>query len=880
MKKLIYRVFTLSLVVLFLLTACKNQNEIIQKISVRGILHKGFKTSVEESAFLSESEKNRKEDVERFDKERLLYSAKIVEDRDEKMLIPPGNVKQFAGKEFTIVNYLPNVIDKSQKEDNGAKFESKNGCWYYNGKPFFISTGWGTFFRFREKGDLKCLEQAKEVGMTCIDDWVRGSWLWDGKKWNFDTWDKYTEEIAKLGLKTSLTIDFSACRFPREFVLKHGWRVCTEEGEEFFLDYEGLYKETDLELNDPRLREVHQGQIIGDPYVFQNEPIYDPSFMKTLKGFITVVVNHFKDDPHLLYWNLMGEIWGYKPYYKKHVGMMETGYDEFNRKAFREWLQKKYSLVRLSDRWGAESAYRDWAEVEPPIRYKPNQDFKGRALTNWDAAWWDWHCFKLESMTRFVRTVTGWIKALDDHHHPIIDEFNTGLAGYYDGWNKETRWNYLTGPKGVDHLGVQNFNETARCNMFYLACARGASDPPHQLNEIAGDPASYYMYSRDDRSPMSEYPVKYVRRTFWTAQAMGAIGMNVWDLKGDGLSIIREDGTKKPTWYEYKAINEEVARIGDRLSGSTPFTPGIGILTLDETSLRLPDKQSKLAIRIIKALLDGQYMCESAIVTEKELADGKVGNYSVLFAPCVPYISRENANKLRDYVKAGGTLVLGPGAGRYNQLGKAYGCMIEPLVEATGVKPSPLSIPEFGTHDMCWQKNFGIVKAGANVRGDYLERLTLKADSVEVLAEYGWQTKLPVVTRHRFGQGQCIYLGTQLGIDENIFPAFVQSVPREAGLDPLIYVTSSEGRRIDGQVYAGIRQREDGYLLILIEVGDRKHDLKIKLNAGRLKFNPGEAWIIGNCLEDEEMEISEATDWSFNTALDVAGVKVFNIIRK
>ncbi|NIA12054.1 MAG: hypothetical protein GWP10_20610, partial [Nitrospiraceae bacterium] len=660
----------------------------------------------------------------------------------------------------------------------------------------------------------------------------------------------------------------------------HGWRVCTEEGEEFFLDYEGLYKETDLELNDPRLREVHQGQIIGDPYVFQNEPIYDPSFMKTLKGFITVVVNHFKDDPHLLYWNLMGEIWGYKPYYKKHVGMMETGYDEFNRKAFREWLQKKYSLVRLSDRWGAESAYRDWAEVEPPIRYKPNQDFKGRALTNWDAAWWDWHCFKLESMTRFVRTVTGWIKALDDHHHPIIDEFNTGLAGYYDGWNKETRWNYLTGPKGVDHLGVQNFNETARCNMFYLACARGASDPPHQLNEIAGDPASYYMYSRDDRSPMSEYPVKYVRRTFWTAQAMGAIGMNVWDLKGDGLSIIREDGTKKPTWYEYKAINEEVARIGDRLSGSTPFTPGIGILTLDETSLRLPDKQSKLAIRIIKALLDGQYMCESAIVTEKELADGKVGNYSVLFAPCVPYISRENANRLRDYVKAGGTLVLGPGAGRYNQLGKAYGCMIEPLVEATGVKPSPLSIPEFGTHDMCWQKNFGIVKAGANVRGDYLERLTLKADSVEVLAEYGWQTKLPVVTRHRFGQGQCIYLGTQLGIDENIFPAFVQSVPREAGLDPLIYVTSSEGRRIDGQVYAGIRQREDGYLLILIEVGDRKHDLKIKLNAGRLKFNPGEAWIIGNCLEDEEMEISEATDWSFNTALDVAGVKVFNIIRK
>lgn len=764
------------------------------------------------------------------------------------------------------------------RKDNTAKFESKNGCWYYEGKPFFISTGWATFFRFREKGDLKCLEQAKEVGMTCIDNWVRGSWLWDGKKWNFDIWDKYTEEIAKLGLKTVLTIDFSASRFPREFVLKHGWRVCTEEGEEFLLDYEGLYKETDLELNDPRLREVHKDQIIGDPYVFQNQPIHDPSFMKTLKEFITVVVNHFKDEPHLLHWNLMGEIWGYKPYYKKHVGMMETGYDEFNRKAFREWLHKEYTLAGLSDRWGAESAYRDWSEVEPPIRYKPNQDFKGRALTNWDTAWWDWHCFKLESMTRFVRTVTDWIKALDDR--PIIDEFNVGLAGYYDGWNKETRWNYLTGPKGVDHLGVQNFNETARGNMFYLACARGASDPPHQLNEIAGDPSNYFMFSRDDLSPMSEDPVKYVRRTFWTAQAMGATGMNVWDLKGEALSIINEDGTKKPTWYEYKAINDAVAQIGDRLSGSAPFTPRIGILTLDETSLRLPDKQSKLSIRIIEALLDGHYMCESAIVTEKELADGKVGNYAVIFAPYIPYISRENANWLRDYVKAGGTLVLGTGAGQYDQLGKAYGCMIEPLEEVAGVKPSPLSIPEFGTHDMSWQMDFGIVKAGANVRGDYLERLTLKTDDVEVLAEYGWQTKLPVVTRHRFGRGQCIYLGVQLGTDENIFPAFVQSVPREAGLDPLVYLTSKEGGRIDGQVYAGIRHRDNGYLLILVEVDDRKHDLKIKLNADRLELIPGKTWKVENCLKDEGVEIPEATDWFFNTTLDVAGVKVFNIIRR
>ena len=107
MRKLIIRVLNLSLIVLFLLTSCKNQEKNIQKIGARGTLYKGIETIVEEPAVLSESEKKKKETAERFDKEGLLYSAKVVEDRDEKMLIPPGYIEQFAGKEFTIAKTPP-----------------------------------------------------------------------------------------------------------------------------------------------------------------------------------------------------------------------------------------------------------------------------------------------------------------------------------------------------------------------------------------------------------------------------------------------------------------------------------------------------------------------------------------------------------------------------------------------------------------------------------------------------------------------------------------------------------------------------------------------------------------------------------------------------
>lgn len=109
MTKLILRALNLFMILLFLLTACKKQNENIQKIGPRGILYKGFKTSVEEPAVLSDAEKKRKEVAEYYDKAGLFYSAKIVEDRDEKMLIPPGYVKQFAGKEFTIAKIPPNI---------------------------------------------------------------------------------------------------------------------------------------------------------------------------------------------------------------------------------------------------------------------------------------------------------------------------------------------------------------------------------------------------------------------------------------------------------------------------------------------------------------------------------------------------------------------------------------------------------------------------------------------------------------------------------------------------------------------------------------------------------------------------------------------------
>ncbi len=78
------------------------------KIGPRGILHKGVKT-VEAKVIPSPAEQKKKEVAERLDTHGLLYSGKVVVDKDRKMLKPPESVAAFAGKDYVIAKEAPTV---------------------------------------------------------------------------------------------------------------------------------------------------------------------------------------------------------------------------------------------------------------------------------------------------------------------------------------------------------------------------------------------------------------------------------------------------------------------------------------------------------------------------------------------------------------------------------------------------------------------------------------------------------------------------------------------------------------------------------------------------------------------------------------------------
>ena len=80
-----------------------------EKIGPFGILHRGVTTDIPEPAQLSADEAKRKEIAERLDKEKLLASFKVVEDKSETMLQAPKNIARFVGRDFVMAKEPPAV---------------------------------------------------------------------------------------------------------------------------------------------------------------------------------------------------------------------------------------------------------------------------------------------------------------------------------------------------------------------------------------------------------------------------------------------------------------------------------------------------------------------------------------------------------------------------------------------------------------------------------------------------------------------------------------------------------------------------------------------------------------------------------------------------
>ena len=79
-----------------------------ERVGQKGILYRGV-TTKEPAITPNASEQAKKEVAERLDTAGLLYTGKVVVDKDPKMLVPPEVVAEYAGTEYIMAAEPPEV---------------------------------------------------------------------------------------------------------------------------------------------------------------------------------------------------------------------------------------------------------------------------------------------------------------------------------------------------------------------------------------------------------------------------------------------------------------------------------------------------------------------------------------------------------------------------------------------------------------------------------------------------------------------------------------------------------------------------------------------------------------------------------------------------
>ena len=762
-----------------------------------------------------------------------------------------------------------------------SSFYVKNGCFYYKGKPFIKTSAYhGGDYIISLPEELVTTDKNLylKVGFTSADFFAFWKRVHPSEDvWNLDPLRTLLRRARRMGI--TVFIHFYP-NPPPWMVEKYNWYWITETGKRVPMYIVGGYP-------------------------------HDERYLKEMELYIKKLIEVGLEYEDALgdYW-LCSENWPFLPSFKerKIYGTREdASYDEYTVSKFRDWLKSQLTLEELGERWNDdENTYSSWDEVYPPVSLK-EEDFKGKKLKKWRAARWDWYRFKqhvsIDILVKFCNTVHKY-----DPHRPISLEMNMDLPG----WSGYQRWYKVCSRARNARAAIQDFETSYVRALYYIAIARGSSEPPHQVNEMSG----FQSY---------DWCIRHV----YFVQAMGGTGMTFWDFKSDYWGLVtsskceydpREKPQFKQSYLAVMEINKTFRRLRDIIGASLPLKPSIGILLLDEDSFHESGVSIPPTMSYLSLLLKLGFGAETAIINEEYLLDGRINDYKLVIVPHAKYISYTEAEGLRKYVEKGGTLLIDPFCGEFDEKGDPYEeSPCEPLMDIIGVKSRVDVNKELLVHlnrvikylpervkagnwlletFSQFQSNKMMLTIDRTFALDYLKSLIrknltnikvvddfheLKKDTIDqcllaqeikaistntrVIAKCGEQ---PAIVVNRFGGGHVVFLSVDL--NPILLEKVLKSALSLADLSPYSEITP-ESR---GDIILGCRKFEDGHLIYLIEIGDKDHEITLELNRQRLKLK-NKKYEIKELLSGRNYEI-DGKKPRISLSVKRCDVKIFSIL--
>jgi len=473
-----------------------------------------------------------------------------------------------------------------------------------------------------------------------------------------------------------------------------------------------------------------------------------PTYRKYSVRMADKLAERYKDHPGLLIWHISNEYGGYC-------------YCDNCASAFREWLRKRYgSLERVNRAWNTAfwgHQFYDWEDIVPPSSLSEEwRGPNGRTATSFQGISLDYCRFQSDSLLECYKLEYDAVKK----HTPDIPA-TTNLMGAF----KEL--DYHKWAKELDVVSWDNYP---------------GLDTPHSYTAMMHDlmrglkDGQPFMLMEQTPSQQNWQPYNSLKRPgvmrLWSYQAVarGADTVMFFQLRrsigacekyhGAVIEHVGHEHTR--VFKECAELGRELFELGDALLDARVKAKVAILFDWDNWWAVELSSGPTVALKYVEELhkaYDALYKANIAADVVSYEAD--LSGYDLVIAPVLYMIKPGIAQKLEEYVSAGGTFVTTFFSGIVNEsdlvtlggypgeLRKLLGIWAE---EIDALLPS--------------QSNTIVVRnPGDGLQASYACGMLcdlIHSEGAEVVAEYGedFYAGMPALTVNRFGNGEAWYLAT------------------------------------------------------------------------------------------------------------------------
>lgn len=496
----------------------------------------------------------------------------------------------------------------------------------------------------------------------------------------------------------------------------------------------------------------------------------NPYYIKKSKIIVEKLAEHYGSNKNVIAWQIDNEF-----------GCHDSTrcYCEHCRNEFTLWLKEKYKNIdTLNKAYGTVFRSQEYSSFNDVIlpAYTSCEGTYGDRWAHNPSLDMDFYRFSSNSWTRYQQMQIDIIRRYCDK--PITHN----MMGHFSDID------YYKLGEPLDIVSWDNYpdNQWGNSEYEYVSMAhelmRGVKDKNFWVMEEQAGPCGWDKFGGTPRPGQLR---------LWTYQAIahGCEGMvyfrfrsALFGMEQYWLGLVDNDGTKGRRFYEVSNTGKEIQKLSDIFVGAENKTDVLIVKSYEDVW------SHKIKCHVdgfdYRNLLYAYYKANNNLGTNpvcgsENMIDNK---YKVIYMPAYIMVSDEVKEKLTNYVKNGGTLVL-----TYRSGVKDLNNNIVPLTPPGKLSElAGIAVKEFDSSPAEVSLSNGYGKS--SLWRDILENKT--ADVVAVY-ETEYYAGTPAVTVNSFGKGKVWYIGCDL--NENAIFKLVKTISDNANA---IYISHPYGTEI------------------------------------------------------------------------------------